>query len=86
MGFITHNLVSKQNVLKEKIFDKQLSVALIKSIFLIFIITAKILRKSRIKWNRTIEIRLVISVFLTSKVCTKFELQEIKELNQADSC
>ena len=48
MGWISHNSVGKQKVLTEKkTFERQLSVVLINSIFLMFIITMKILSKSK---------------------------------------
>ena len=49
MGCISHNSVGKQKFSKEKIFERQLSVALINSIFLLFIINMKILRNWKMK-------------------------------------
>ena len=49
MEWISHNLDGKKMFLTEKRFDDQLSVAFINSIFLIFIITMKMLSKLKMK-------------------------------------
>ena len=49
MGWISYDSFGKLNLSTEKTFDRQLSVGLINSIFLIFIITMKILNKSKMK-------------------------------------
>ena len=51
MAWIRHNLDVKQNFLTESIFDRQLLVALINLILLIFIITINILSKNAMKQN-----------------------------------
>ena len=49
MQWVNHNIVGKQIFLTEKMFHRQLPVALINSIFLIFIITMKTLMKSKMR-------------------------------------
>ena len=58
-GWVRYNFCGKQKFLRKKLFRRQFPVALIYSTLAIFI-TMKISNNSRMKSNRTKEVRLII--------------------------